>query len=154
MALIELTTKISAPAAVCFDLARSIDLHQESMKHTGEQAIGGVMSGLINVNETVTWRARHFGVWFKLTSRIKELRYADYFIDEQVKGPFKYIYHVHRFNEMAGVTTMTDEFIFASPFGVFGKLVDRVMMKKYLIKILTARNEMIKQKAEGMPAVR
>ncbi len=48
----ELTTQINAPIERCFDLARSIDLHIESTKQTGEQAIVGCTSGLIGLGET------------------------------------------------------------------------------------------------------
>ena len=40
-----LTTKIYATPDVCFNLARSIDLHLDTMKHTAESAIAGVTSG-------------------------------------------------------------------------------------------------------------
>lgn len=63
MACLELTTLIAAPVERVFDLARSIDMHQDSMKGSGESAIAGVTSGLIGEGEEVTWRARHFGVW-------------------------------------------------------------------------------------------
>ncbi|HEX8410907.1 MAG TPA: cell division protein, partial [Thermoanaerobaculia bacterium] len=54
-------TLIAAPIGVCFDAARDLDLHLESMAHTGERAVGGRISGLIELNEEVTWRGRHFG---------------------------------------------------------------------------------------------
>jgi hypothetical protein len=70
MPRIVLKTEIDAPIEVCFDLSRSIDLHQISTAHTNEQAIDGVTSGLINLHESVTWRARHFG--FSGLTRNKE----------------------------------------------------------------------------------
>lgn len=60
MPVIYLEPFIDAPIEKCFDLARSIDLHMESTKHTGETAIAGKTSGIIELNETVTWRAKHF----------------------------------------------------------------------------------------------
>src|SRR6218665_2682744 len=68
-----LITEINAPLPRCFDLARSIDLHQVSTAHTGERAVSGRITGLIELNEEVTWRAKHFGIWQQLTSRITEL---------------------------------------------------------------------------------
>ncbi|WP_245856885.1 SRPBCC family protein [Mucilaginibacter auburnensis] len=64
---------INAPIKKCFDFARSIDLHIESTKQTGEKAIAGKTSGLIGLGETVTWRAQHFGVWQNLTTKITDL---------------------------------------------------------------------------------
>jgi hypothetical protein len=62
MPKIELFTEINAPIEKVLDLARSIDLHMESTKKTGEMAIAGKTSGLIGFGETVTWRALHFGI--------------------------------------------------------------------------------------------
>jgi hypothetical protein len=78
MPKIELLTEINAPIEKCFDLARSIELHIESTKQTGERAIAGKTSGLIGLNETVTWRAKHFGTWQNLTSKITEYNYPNY----------------------------------------------------------------------------
>ena len=53
MPRIVLETKIHAPLDRCFDLSRSIDLHKISTEHTNEEAIDGVTSGLISLNESV-----------------------------------------------------------------------------------------------------
>ncbi len=75
MPTIELHTQINAPTQTVFNLSRSIDLHIESTKQTGEQAIAGRTSGLIKLGETVTWRAKHFGIRQDLTSKITEFNY-------------------------------------------------------------------------------
>lgn len=148
MPTIKLTTIINAPAEVCFDLARSIDLHTQSMQHTGEKAVGGITAGLIGLNETVTWRAMHFGVVMEMTSKITELRYATSFTDEQTKGPFKKLKHLHTFQQMDGHTIMTDYFEFESPLGFLGKMTDKLVMKVYLTQLLAKRNKIIKKSAE------
>lgn len=73
MPIIRLETKIIAPREVVFDLARSVDLHQLSTADTHEEAIGGRKTGLMELGEEVTWRARHFGVYQKLTSKMVAL---------------------------------------------------------------------------------
>jgi|SRR5581483_8849107 len=89
MPKIELITVINAPIEKVFDLARSIDLHMESTKHTGEQAIAGKTSGLIELGETVTWSARHFGIRQSLASKITEFDRPNFFVDEMVKARSK-----------------------------------------------------------------
>jgi hypothetical protein len=66
---IDLTTIINAPIEICFDLSRSIDLHQQSTQQTHEKAIAGRTTGLIELNEFVTWQATHFLITQKLTSK-------------------------------------------------------------------------------------
>jgi hypothetical protein len=63
MTTIHLTTKINAPLKTVFDVSRNIDIHQQSASKSNEVAIAGVTSGLINLDETVTWRGKHFGVY-------------------------------------------------------------------------------------------
>jgi ligand-binding SRPBCC domain-containing protein len=149
MALIKLLTRINAPVETCFNLARSIDLHKQSMQHTNERAIAGVTSGLIGLNQTVTWRARHFGLMLTMTSKITELMYATSLTDEQLDGPFKKLKHRHIFQHISdSCTLMADEFEFESPLGFIGRLTDKLILKKYLTKLLLKRNATIKQTAE------
>ena len=84
MTTINLTTKINASKQIVFDASRNIDIHQQSASPTKEKAIDGVTSGLINLNETVTWRGKHFGFYLTHQSRITVMELHDYFVDETV----------------------------------------------------------------------
>ncbi len=148
MPTIVIETKINALITLCFDLSRSIDLHIVSTSKTNEIAIAGKTSGLINLNETVTWQATHFGVKQKLSSIITEFKSPYYFKDEQLKGPFKYFKHEHIFIEQENCTLMKDIFEFESPFGILGKIVNFLILKNYLKKFLIQRNLVIKEIAE------
>ena len=145
---IHLTTNIKAPIQVVFDLARSIDFHQKSASRTREKAVAGRTSGLIELGETVTWEAVHFGVKQQLTTKITAMNAPHSFTDEMVKGVFKSIKHEHLFTEVNGVTTMVDHFHFESPFGIFGKLFNAVILKNYMKRFLEIRNAAIKREAE------
>lgn len=157
MPLIQLELHINSPIERCFDLARSIDLHKLSTGNTEEEAIAGTTSGLIGLNETVTWRAKHFGVRQTLTSKITEFDRPHFFVDEMVQGAFKSIYHKHTFSSAplssrrgAGgeVTIMTDDFYFESPLGILGSIANKLFLTKYLTELLKERNRMIKEFAE------
>lgn len=149
MPLIKLKTEINAPIERCFDLSRSIDLHKISTEHTNEEAIDGVTSGLINLNESVNWRAKHFGIYQKLSTKITEFDSPKFFVDEMVKGAFKGFRHEHHFLALNGCTLMTDIFDYQSPFGMLGKLVDMLVLKRYMTKLLEKRNKTIKEFAES-----
>lgn len=148
MPVIELETFIRADINTCFDLSRSIDLHTLSTAKTKEKAIAGKTSGLIELNETVTWQATHFGVRQKFTSKITAFHRPFHFRDEQQKGPFRFFAHDHYFSETDTGTLMKDVLHFQSPAGLLGKLADRLVLIRYLRKFLTARNEMIRHFAE------
>lgn len=148
MPIITLETFINADKQTVFDLARSIDLHQVSTKHTNEKAIAGRLSGLIELNETVTWQARHFGITQKLTSKITGFATPDFFVDEMLQGAFKSIRHEHRFIAYANGTLMIDIFNYVSPVGIFGKIADALFLSRYLKDLLVKRNAVIKEHAE------
>lgn len=149
MAVIVLETTINAPIEICFDLSRSIDLHLKSTARTNEQAIAGRISGLIELNEYVTWQATHFGVRQKLTSKITAMQFPFHFRDEQLKGIFKFIKHDHYFEQKPGYVLMKDTFHFQSPLGPLGWLADKLLLTNYLRGFLTERNKMIKHYAES-----
>lgn len=149
MPIITLRTIIKADMEVVFDLSRSIDFHKISTKHTNEQAIAGKTSGLIGMNESVTWRAIHFGITQKLTSKITEFNPPHYFADEMLKGAFKKFKHEHHFANFKGGTLMTDIFDYKSPFGIFGKFADILFLKKYMTELLSERNRILKEFAES-----
>lgn len=149
MPVIKLETLIHAPTEVCFDLSRSIDQHQISTAQTKEKAIAGVTSGLIGLNEWVTWEATHFGVRQKLTTKITAFERPFRFVDEQVKGAFKFLHHEHTFESHGAATIMKDRFAFQAPFGLFGRLFEAIILTAYLRKFLVNRNAAIKEAAES-----
>ncbi len=120
-----------------------------STARTGERAIDGVTSGLIDLGQEVTWRAKHFGIWHTLTSRIAEYARPNYFKDVMVRGIFRRLEHHHRFVFRNGTTAMTDRFEYDPPLGVLGTLADLVFLRKYLERFLVERNQLIKRTAES-----
>lgn len=149
MEKIKLITEIKAPIERVFDLSRSIDLHKSSTKGTNEEAIEGRTEGLIKLGESVTWRAKHFGVYQKLTVEIINFESPNMFEDVMLKGTFKSMKHIHSFKSVNGKTIMTDEFEFESPFGFLGKIIDSLILKNYMTNFLKIRNKEIKETAEG-----
>ena len=148
MPTINLTTEINAPIEIVFDAARSIDLHAASTSSTGEKAIAGRTSGLCELGDTITWRAKHFGVWQELTSEITIVNRPFLFEDKMLKGTFKSIIHQHHFVFDNNKTIMTDDFNYESPMGLLGKLADKLFLENYLRKFLLKRNDFIKKYCE------
>ena len=149
MPVIKLETVINAPIERVFDLARSIDLHKNSMSKYKEKAVAGVTSGLINLNETVTWEATHFGVKQRLTSKITAFEPPRYFRDSMVAGAFERFDHDHFFEQIGGQTRIKDVFDYDSPLGILGKIADALFVEKHLREMLAERNQIIKAAAEN-----
>jgi len=149
MPVIELATSIAAPIERVFDLARGIDLHTKSTARSGERAVAGRTSGLIGLGEDVTWRARHFGIWQSLTVRITEFERPAHFADMMSRGAFRRMEHHHYFERSSEGTVMRDMFIYQSPFGILGRLAERLFLNRYMRSLLVERNRVIKETAES-----
>ena len=148
MSIIVMRTLIAATLELVFDLSRSIDLHLKSTAKTNERVIAGKTNGFIGNGETVTWRARHFGVYQNFTSKITQYDRPYSFTDEMQQGAFQSFRHIHTFEEIEGVTKMTDKLEFQSPLGILGRIVDFFILKSYLTKFISVRNALIKKEAE------
>jgi ligand-binding SRPBCC domain-containing protein len=149
MLVIRLSTPIAAPPERVFDLARSIDAHQDSTEGTQERAVAGVTRGLIGMGDEVTWEARHFAVRQRLTVRITGFERPSRFQDVMVSGAFKSMKHNHDFIAQPPGTLMVDRFEFESPFGILGRMVDRVFLFAYMRRFLIRRNQVLKNLAES-----
>jgi ligand-binding SRPBCC domain-containing protein len=152
MVTLEDLTVIDAPIERCFDLARSVEVHLAGNVHFGEQAVAraGVTSGLIDLHQRVTWRARHFGVSQNLTSEITALQPPTYFQDTMIYGAFRSMQHDHYFRTLpSGATEMKDIFRFAAPLPILGRIAETTVLRRYMRALLLERNAVVKQIAES-----
>ena len=152
MVRLEECTLIRAPIERCFDLSRSVEVHLAGNVHCGESAVaaGGVTSGLIGLSQRVKWRAKHFWTWQTLTTEITAMDRPAYFQDVMIRGAFRSMRHDHFFRAVsAGETEMTDVFWFAAPVPVIGRIVEVVVLRRYMQALLRERNAVIRQFAES-----
>jgi len=149
MPIVEISTVIRAPRERVFDLARSIDAHQDSTGGTSERAVAGVMKGLVGRDGEVTWEAQHFGVRQRLTVRVTQFNRPNHFQDVMISGAFKSMVHDHEFADHPAGTLMRDRFEFTSPLGTLGKIADWLFLTKYMRRFIARRNEVLKQLAES-----
>ena len=119
------------------------------MEKYGEKIVKGTPTGLMNVNDEVTWKARHLLKERVLSVRVTELRRPDYFSDEQVSGDFVKMKHEHYFKPIENGTIMIDQFLFEIRHGALGRLINQFYLEKYMKRLLTERNAVIKKTAEG-----
>ena len=141
-------------AETAFDLSLSIDVHLGSFEHSGERAVDGVTAGLIGLGEFVTWRARHFGITWTMTSTITEWDRPRCFVDEQRKGPFKSFRHEHLFQLVEHGTRLVDHVEFEAPLGVLGRAAERLVLARYLRHLVDVRNTFLVTEATRLGATK
>lgn len=148
MPRLEVITRIAAPVERCFWLALSVEAHVSSTAQTQEQVVGGVRPGLLQFGDSVSFRARHFGVWQTLTSKITAYQAPAYFCDEMQRGAFKRMRHEHYFEPTSAGTLMRDVFDYTALLGWLGRVADKLVLENYLRRFLTLRGEALQQLAE------
>lgn len=152
MYTLRIATRIAAPPAICFDLARSVEAHVASAAGTGERVVGGVTSGLMNLGDEATWEARHLGVRQRLTGRITRFDRPRFFQDRMVRGAFRSFEHDHFFEPDGEGTVMVDVVRFGAPLGPLGWVAERVLLAGHLRRFLTRRAAALKRMAEDVGA--
>jgi len=76
-------------------------------------------------------------------TEIAHVREKEYFVDEQRVGPYRFWYHEHKFEPVAGGVKMTDHVTYAAPFGFLGDLVNAVWIRRRLDAIFDFRHRRI-----------
>ncbi|MEZ5230387.1 MAG: SRPBCC family protein [Acidimicrobiales bacterium] len=132
-----------------FALSLSVDFHLDSFADTGEQVVGGVRTGMMALGDEVTWRAKHFGIWWELTSVITEFDPPYFFVDEQQRGPFSSYRHEHIFVSHGTGTEMRDVVEFRAPLGPLGVIAERLVLRRHLEDLIDLRNEELRTIAEA-----
>jgi hypothetical protein len=69
MTRIELKTTINSSITICFDLSRSIELHQISTAAASEKVIAGRCLAYVK-NDLVTWQAKNFGIYQQFNNEV------------------------------------------------------------------------------------
>lgn len=143
MAQFTLERVIRATPKSVFAASLDADLHVESMARYGETMVMGPANNVFTEGSTVTWRARHFGIPFRLTSVVFDIDAPHGFRDRQIKGPFGAFLHEHAFRKHPEGTLMRDTITFRSPFGHIGALIDRLFMCEYLRRLIDERGQVL-----------
>ena len=124
-------------------------MHVRSTFATSERAVAGKLSGLLELGDEVTWRARHFGVMQSLSTRITACEPPHHFQDVMLRGAFSRFTHDHYFDDANRGTAMRDVFDFDAPLGPLGRLAEWLFLTAYMTRFLETRNRELKAVAES-----
>lgn len=81
--------------------------------------------------------------WVTEISHVKE---QEYFVDNQMHGPFAMWHHLHQFKAIQGGVEMTDTVNYMMPFGPLGTVVHALMVRKQVEAIFDFRYKLLEQK--------
>ena len=80
-----------------------------------------------------------WGIKLHWVTEITHVKENDFFVDEQRFGPYQFWHHKHYLKAVAGGVEMTDVLHYKLPFGVIGKLVNALFVKRKVTQIFDFR---------------
>lgn len=86
---------------------------------------------------------RVLGIRRRWTTLIAEYDPPHRFVDVQLSGPYSFWHHTHRFEEEGRGTRMHDDVRYILPFGILGRVVHTLMVRRLLNAIFDYRARVI-----------
>ncbi len=84
-----------------------------------------------------------FGIQMNWMTEITHVKDQEYFVDDQRVGPYAIWHHEHHFEPIKGGVKMTDKLTYAIPYGIIGRLANKLLVAKEVQKIFTYRKKAI-----------
>lgn len=147
MIVISLETFFEAPAERVFDLIRDVSVHPKTTGKTKERVVES-SAQLLELGDTVTFEAVHFGIKQRLSSKIVEYEYPVLITDQMTKGAFKSLVHLRRLVPQGAGVLMIETLTIEAPFGPVGMLGEKLFLASYMRRFLEGRNQELKSIAE------
>jgi ligand-binding SRPBCC domain-containing protein len=91
------------------------------------------------------YRLRVHGIPLSWITEIRRWEPPFRFIDVQLSGPYRLWHHTHRFEAFQGGTRMTDIVRYRLPFGILGRAVRALKVRRDIERIFDYRFERINQ---------
>ena len=86
------------------------------------------------------------GIRIKWVTEITQVKEPDYFVDEQRKGPYRVWHHQHLMRVIDGGVEMTDIVHYQPPLGIFGGIINSLVLRKKLQVLFDYRFARIEQR--------
>jgi ligand-binding SRPBCC domain-containing protein len=99
----------------------------------------------LHLGAVLTVKGRRWGVTQTVRSEIIAFESPTLFTEQQRQGPFGKWVHCHRFEAVKGKTRVADEIDFEPPGGILGLLVSVSFLEQDLERILSFRNEKLRE---------
>jgi ligand-binding SRPBCC domain-containing protein len=88
------------------------------------------------------------GLPMRWTAYIQDFKPPVRFVDIQLRGPYAYWHHTHSFEDRGDYTLISDDVVYAMPFGPFGTLAHALFVKRQLAFIFRYRAKYLEADVE------
>lgn len=97
----------------------------------------------MHLGALIDYRIRLLGVPVRWTTYIAAYDPPNRFVDVQLRGPYSFWHHTHRFEPAGEGTLIVDEVLYMLPFWQIGRLIHRLSVRPRLEYIFDYRREKI-----------
>jgi len=84
-----------------------------------------------------------FGIKMNWMTEITHVKEHEYFVDNQIFGPYALWHHQHHFTEIPGGVKMHDILDYSIPYSFVGQIANRVLVNREVKKIFDYRTKAI-----------
>lgn len=155
MKVVRTSVLVAAPVELVFDLARDVGIHTRGLAHTRTRVVPpGRTEGLLEAGDLVSMRARHYRMGWRLDARLVVCEPPHRLVDIQERGPWRSMRHEQRLVQTGAGTLLTEELCWRSPAGPLGGVVDALLLRRHLRRLLLIREAHLCMVAEQHAAER
>jgi hypothetical protein len=142
--------EIEAPIERCFDLVRSVEVHEYTTEIIRGRAEGGRLEGLWQRGDRTLWSAVFFGCRFQLTMEASLVESPHFYNETLVKGLLRNFAHKYTLTTLeSGLTVVRDELEVVSWLSLIVPPADKWLLYKRMQFIVRDRLVKIKLIAES-----
>jgi len=98
----------------------------------------------------IRYRLSWHGIPVTWTTEIRRWEPPHRFIDVQLSGPYRLWHHTHRFAPLGGGTLMTDVVRYRLPFGIIGRIMHALKVRRDVERIFDYRFQRISEQFVGI----
>ncbi|MBO6515789.1 MAG: SRPBCC family protein [Bacteroidia bacterium] len=126
-------------------LSNPKNLQQLTPKSMGGKPLGDMPEQMVEGMEVEYRIQPFFPLSLTWRARFPKVVKHHYFIDEQIKGPFKSWQHKHTITSDENGVRMMDEIVYEPPFGIIGAIANKLFIRKQLQAIFDHRTDVLKR---------
>lgn len=97
----------------------------------------------MEVGRLIDYNIYLLGIPIHWRTLITDYEPPNMFVDQQIKGPYAMWHHTHTFHKVKGGVEIKDRVVYSIPFGLLGRLLNYLWIKRDLNNIFLHRKKVI-----------